>query len=381
MFHEKYTTSRKIAVGIIILAGLFGSLLMGCTKRPSEVKIGSILPLTGDAARWGETSRKAIELAAKEINSVGGVNGALVKVIYEDSQATPRLGVNAMTKLATVDKVPVVIGAVASSVTLAIAPIAEKEHVVLISPSSSAPKISEAGDYIFRNCASDIFEGEEMAEFTYSELGIRKLAILYINNDYGVGLRDVFEKTFQENGGTIALSEGFDPGATDFRTQLTKIKGVSPEAIYMPGYPAEMGRILKQARTLEVTSQFLSVVVFESPKVLEIAGDAAEGVIYSSRAYDPLGGEQIIQDFVKSYKEEYGEDPDIFAGLAYDAMKITALAIERGGINPEKIKEELYKIRDFPGVTGATTFNQQGDVIKPVRIKMVKDGKFVWYEG
>jgi len=369
-----------IGIGIIVVVALAIVLIVTQTKKePGEIKIGAILPLTGDAAKWGETSKKGIDLAVEEINKAAGLKGRKVKVIYEDDQGSVKASTDAMTKLAAVDKVPLVIGTLFSSATLAIAPIAEKNKVVLLSPASTAPKITEAGNYIFRNCASDLLEGKEMAQFARENLKLGKIAVIYINNDYGVGLKDVFEAEFRNLGGMIAAFESFEQGGTDFRTQLTKIKAGKSEAIYMPGYPPEMARILRQARELGITTQFLSIVIFEDPTILEIAGDAAEGAIFSSRVYDPKSGETVVCNFVEAYKAKYESAPDIYAGLAYDAMRIVALAIERGGVKSDGIKNALYGIKDFPGVTGTTTFDENGDVIKPIKMKALKSGKFIWY--
>lgn len=370
---------RKVSAPcIIILALILGSF--GCAKKePEEVKIGAVLPLTGDAAKWGESSKRAIDLAIDEINTGGGINGRKIRVIYEDDQGNAAAGTSAMNKLATVDKVPVVIGALFSSVTLAMAPIAESNKVVLISPASTAPKISEAGDYIFRNVAPDTFEAKEMAAFALKNVKFKRVAILYINNDYGLGLKDVFDTEFKTLGGEIVGVESFEQGGTDFRAQLTKIKNAKPDAVYMPGYPPEMAQIMKQARELKINTQFLSVTVFEDAKVLEIAGKAADGVIYTTQVYDPEAKDEVVQKFVKAYKDRFNATPDIFAGLSYDATKIVALAMRQGGVQSEQIKKTLYTIKDFHGVTGLTTFDANGDVVKPIGIKVLKQGRFVWY--
>ena len=378
MFHKKYVTLKGLFIGIIVI-GFLGLLFTNCAKKPAEFAIGAICPLTGDAAVYGAWFKKGLDLAVEEINAAGGINGIKVKIIYEDSRALPEDGVSAMSKLVNIQKVPVVIGAMASSVTLAVAPIAERTKTVLISPASSSPKITQAGDYIFRNWPSDLFEGREMADFAYSELGIKKIAILYINNDYGLGIKEVFEKHFERLGGEIIITERYEQGGTDFRTQLTKIKDRQPEAIYLPTMAKEAGLILKQAKEIGVKSRFLSIMGIEAPTMLEIAGDAAEGVIYSYPGFDPDSPYDIVQEFQEKYKVKYGEKAEAFAAHAYDAMKIVALAIERGGYTPEGIKDALYKIKDFPGVAGLTTFDENGDVIKQVMIKIIKEGKFHIY--
>lgn len=349
---------------------------LSCKKEPEEIKIGSVLPLTGDAAKYGASAKKAIDLAVQEINLAGGIKGSKIIVIYEDDQASPDKGVSAFQKLITVDKVPVVIGAMPSSVTLAMAPIAEKNKVVLFSPASSNPKVTEAGDYIFRNDVSDVFEGVKMAEEVWERLGLKKVAVLYINNDYGAGIKDVFIRRFEELGGKIVDVETFEQGATDFRTQLTKIKQSNPEASYIVGYKEQI-QILKQYKELAIKAQILATIMLEDPEIIQKVGDAAEGAIYTYRAYDPQSGQKEVTEFVENFKTKYGIEPDNWAAQCYDALKIVVLAIKRGGYTSEGIKNSLYRIRDFPGVSGLTTFDENGDVIKPIILKTVKDGKFV----
>ena len=371
----KRTFCWVLIIGLVISLGM-----LGCAKEDEEMKIGAILPLTGDGAKYGEAAKKGIDLAVEDINLKGGIKGRKIKVVFEDSQGSPAIGVAAVKKLITVERVPVIIGDLFSSVTLAIAPIANENKVAILSPASSAPAITNAGDYIFRNCASDIFEGSIMGNFAVAKLGIKRVAVLYINNDYGVGISDVFKKTFIQKSGYVTIEEAFDQGATDFRTQLSKVNASHPQAVYIVGY-RELGQLLKQAMELGIKVQFLSTVMFEDPEILKIAGYAAEGVIYSARAYDPQGKDEAIQNFVRSFKQRYGVIPDIFSGLSYDSVKILALAIEKGGFNSEGIKKALYEIKHYPAVVGDTSFDENGDVIQPALIKTVEEGKFTSYEA
>jgi branched-chain amino acid transport system substrate-binding protein len=365
-----------IAAFAIVLASVL--ILTSCSRseKASEIVLGAILPLTGDGAKYGESAQRAIDLGFSEVNSAGGIAGKRVRVVYEDSQGLPEKGVTALQKLITVDNVPAVIGDLFSSVTLAMAPVAERNHVVILSPTSSAPKITYAGDYVFRNCASDIFEGSVMAEAARDRLGISTVAILYINNDYGAGIADVFRKKFTAKGGAIVAEEAFAQGATDFRAQLTKIAAVHPEAAYLVGYK-ELGHVLKQATELGIKTKFLSTVMFEDPDILKVAGSAAEGVIYSARAYDPESNDAITRAFVAAFKARYGEVPDIFAAYSYDSAKIMAHALKLGGMTSDGIKKALYSTKDFHGVFGLISFDKNGDVTQPAFLKTFKDGKFV----
>jgi len=382
---NKICSSVTIKKSMIVAISSFLSILIifsltlssGCAKREKVIKIGAILPLTGEAAKYGQSAKRGLGLALEEINTSGGVGGKKLSLIYEDSKANPKEGVNAIQKLITIHKVPAIIGAMASSVTLAIAPIAEKNKTVLLSPASSAPKITYAGDYIFRNCYSDIYEGTKMADYIWNETFYRIIGIIYINNDYGIGLKVAFEKRFTKLGGEVIISEPYEFGSTDFRAQISKVKNANPDAIYIIGY-SEIGRLLRQAKETDLNKPFFSVIMFEDPDILKIAREAAEGVIYTFPSYDPESQEKQIRDFVEAFKKKYGQIPDGFTANSYDALKILVLAIEKGGEDSEGIKNALYTIKDFPGVTGRTLFDANGDVQKPIGIKTVKDGRFIW---
>ncbi len=374
---------KKLWIGISIVALVVLSLVVVVThtrKQPEVIKIGAILPLTGSDAKLGESAKKGIELAVEQINETKGLKKGKLTVLYEDSQGQASTAISAVRKLIATDRVPVIIGELASTVTLALAPVAEKNRTVLISPTASSPKISDAGDYIFRICASDVFEGSFMAEFAYDKLGYRKVAILYINNDYGVGLKESFQKRFAELGGSVLDVEAFEQGATDFKTQLIKIKSKNPQAIYMPGYAKEMGIILRQSKELGIKIKFLSSIATEDPQVIELGKDAAEGVIYTAYGYDSKREIPTIQQFVKAFESKYGEEPDIYAALSYDTVNILALAVSKAKeFSSNEIRKQLYAIRDYPAVTGNITFDDKGDVTQAITIKMIENGTFRFY--
>lgn len=366
------------AVGVALCAAL-GLYVFWNLGGSEDFAVGVVAPLTGDNAKYGESAKRGLELGVDELNASGGVRGKKIRLILEDSQGVPQKGVTAFQKLITVDRVPVVIGDLLSTSTLAIAPIAERNRVVLLSPTSSAPKITDAGDYIFRNVASDVFEGRVVADAAVDRLGVKRVAVISVNNDYGAGMVEVFRTRFKERGGTIVIEETYAQNASDFRTQLTKIADAKPEALYMVGY-RELGQVLKQAADLGLKTKFLSNVLFEDPEILKIAGPTAEGVIYSSRAYDPESKDPIIRAFVDAYKARYSDTPDVFAAYSYDAVKILALAVEKNGFTSDGIKSGLYSIQQFPGVCGLTSFDENGDVFQPAFLRTVRNGKFVWLE-
>ena len=369
---------RIFSLGVILLI-ICGLIWVSCQKKVEEkvVKIGAVLVLTGPNAKAGQSAKQGIEMAVEEINASGGVKSRKIKVIYEDDGGEPQKSVSAVQKLINVDKVLAILGPMWSSCVLAVAPIVESKGVVILSPTASSPKITYAGDYIFRNTYSDAIEGAKTAEFASKELKYGKAGILFINNDYGVGLKDAFKRKFEELGGKIVIDEGYDPKTTDFRTILVKVKERSPEVIYIAGY-SEMGQLLRQMRETGIKIPVLSCIMFEISDIAKVAGKAAEGVIYAYPSYDPEKGNEITLKFAKKFKEKYGTLPDPEAAFSYDAVKILALAMEKGGFTSEDIKNALYKIKGYNGITGKTSFDENGDVIKPVGFKRVHNGKYEW---
>lgn len=367
-------------LSIIVLIIIIGFIIISQTKS-DEIKIGALLPLTGDGAMYGEWIKRGIDLVVEEENQILGKIPQNISIIYEDTQQSPEKGVNAFNKLVIADGVQSVIGALASSVTLAVAPLANSNKVVLLSPAASTPKLSHAGDYIFRNCASDIYEGEVMADYAINSLNLNSASILYINNDYGIGIKEVFKTKFIQNGGKINAEESFEQGANDLRTQLTKIKSKESDALYLIGYASELSVALIQIKELGIKRTILSSYEAENPKILEIAGIASEGLIYTAYDYDPNKDDRYVKEFVKKYRNKFDEDPNIVVALGYDSARILLTAIsDSDTYTGEKIKEKLYTIQNFPGVTGITSFDKNGDVKKSIVLKIIKNNSFVYYE-
>lgn len=369
-----------MGIGLIVVVALAVVLIVMQTKKDAkEIKIGAILPLTGDAALYGQNIKKGIDLAITDINQRGGIHKKKITVIYEDSKANPTEGVSAFNQLVDIYGVPAIIGDAVSSVTLAISPIADKKKVIVISPLSSAPSITEAGDFIFRNVPSDLFGGRVAAYFAVKDQGWKSLAIIYINNDFGVGLKEIFSNLAESLGSKIVASEAFEQGSADFRAQLTKIKSKNPDAIFLVGY-REVPQILIQIKELGVKSYLIGTGLLEDPKIIDLAKQASEGIFFTQLQYSPDSHEQNVRQFVDSFKNRYGYEADIIAAYGYDAMKVLAYAMEKSDLSPEKIKEELYKVKDFKGVTGEISFDENGDVIQPMGVKIIKNGEFIWYK-
>jgi branched-chain amino acid transport system substrate-binding protein len=373
---------KEIWVATAFLIALVAVAVLSCQKKepkPVEkgepIKIGAILPLTGDAAQWGIPPKNGIELAIEEVNENGGIHGRNLAAIIEDSEALPAKGVSAFNKLLA-QGVDVVIGAVASSVTLSIAPIAEQKHVILISPASTNPTIADAGDFIFRVVPSDAYRGMVFAEYVFREEGITKVAGLYINNDAGVGNTESFRSRFLELGGEFLIAEAYPQGATDVRTQLTKLKQVDAEAIMIVSYPADTVVVMRQVKELGITLPlFFQTEAVEDPTVLREAGLAAEGAVYILPA---SASGDIPEKFAENYEKKFGMAPELFGAEGYDAMKLIAAAMQSlppSKITSDGIRDYLYTVKDYSGASGIISFDSKGEVFKPMAIKRVVNGK------
>ena len=360
-------------LGLLFLCLVF--LLFGCGRESESLsyKIGVIGPLTGEGATYGAAMRRGIDLAVEEINKKGGIGGKKLLPVYEDSKLSPKEGLNAFNKLAQIEKVPVIIGAAASRVTLAITPLAQRNKIVLFSSISTADELKYAGDYFFRNIPPNSVQGETAAFFVLEFLKARNAAIFYKNDDYGKNLAITFRETFVKLGGKIVFEDNYNPGQTDFRGDLVKIKNAHPEVVFFPGNYQESGIILKQARELNLKATFLGGDGSYSPELIHIAGKAAENSYYTLMGMDFEA--PLVKGFRRSFREKYGEEPDVYSAYAYDALKTIAEAIRIGGYSSEGIKNALKHIK-FIGVTGVTKFDKYGEVNKPYFIVMVKNGKF-----
>jgi len=367
---------RNIWIAGVLIGGL--ALLSGCSKDSDEdvVKVGAILPLTGDTASYGQALKSGMDLAVQEVNSGGGVNGRQLRIIYEDSRGVPSQAVSSINKLIGSDRVPIVIGDMFSANTLAIAPIAEQKKTVLLSPTASAIELTNAGDFIFRIYPSDTYDGDFLARYVASQ-GMKKVGIIYLQVSSISSVVETFVSVAEGQGVTVSSKDGYQEGSKDFRALLLKAKQKQPDVIFIPGYLNEMAVLLKQAKELGISIPFISVSTFYDPKILELAGDAAEGVVFSSPAFDPQSQSPEIQSFVKAFKVAYEREPDILAGYGYDVVKIAAEAIGNAQkIKSSAIQDALYNIRDYPGVTGKTSFDQNGDVAKALRMMRVENGEF-----
>ncbi|MBI4174266.1 MAG: ABC transporter substrate-binding protein [Candidatus Aenigmarchaeota archaeon] len=347
-----------LVVLIIIVGG--AAVLMSrpsqTTQSKEPIRLGATLPLTGDLAGIGTSIQNAMKLAADEINSNGGINGRNLTFIYEDDACDGKKSVITVSKLASSDNVPAIVGPVCSTALLPAAPIAENAKVILFSGSATNAKITEAGDYIFRNAPSDALQGKIAAELVFNDLGVKQVAVEYANEEYSAGLKDVFVKRFNELGGEILLTQAHDRAATDMRTQIIKIKDANPLFVYLAAFPVDGGNFLKQAKELGLNVTVLGSETMDDPQVIQIAGDAANGLMYTKPK------ELTSQTFKNDFKARFGSDPLIFSDFFYDIVHLLAHSMETCGEDSSCIKAELYKVKDYQGASGVITLDSNGDL-------------------
>lgn len=351
-----------------------------CSKTDHEIiKIGAALPLTGDGAVYGQYAKMAIDMAVDEINR-SPQRKKRIKMIYEDTKLDPKESTNVVSKLITVDKAPVIIGPMASSSVKAVIPIATRNKVLIISPSATDHELSSSGGYFFRTVVSDIYEGEVMAKFAYNKMNYRRIGILYIGSAGPYGMAKAFEKFFIQLGGEIPLIEKGPQNTTDLRTQLSKLKGSDIDAIFFAGFAAETATMLKQAKELNIQKRILSHQPAEAPEVRERAGEAANGVIFATYTIDPESSPAEVNDFIAKFHKRYGKEPQNFAANAYDALRILVSVIDQYGFDSQLIINGLHEVKNYQGATGSISFDEQGDVIQPLRIMTIRNMEVVPFE-
>jgi branched-chain amino acid transport system substrate-binding protein len=364
-----------------LLAVLSAALLVPACRRGGgdEILVGEYGSLTGTTATFGQSTNNAIQMAFEQINAAGGVLGKKVRVVVEDDQSKPEEAATAVTKLINQNHVVAMLGEVSSSRSLAAAPICQANGVPMISPSSTNPRVTQVGDYIFRVCFIDPFQAEVGARIAWEILHLKKVAILSdVRNDYSVGLQTFFRQTFKGFGGEIVAEQSYSEGDSDFRAQLTQIKSANPEGIYVPGYYTEVGTIARQARELGITVPLIGGDGWDSPRLWEIGGEALNGCHFSNH-YSVDDPSPAVQKFVADYKAKYKQVPDALAALGYDAARILADAMTRAGTTKgDKVRDALSATKDFAGVTGTITINKERNAVKPAVVLKIENGKFVY---
>lgn len=368
---------KKVLLLSVILVACLG--LVGSGFADDSYKVGAITPLSGKLAVYGEGFQRAMNLAMDEINAAGGIKGKPLEIVFEDNGSTAQGSVSAIQKLITVDKLPVIFGPAASSNFLAVCPIAQQHATVLIGAESAAASISKCGSYVLRVFPSDLLQGRGVAELT-EDLGHKKVVLTYINNDWGVGLADVFKQTYRNNGGEIVDEFAYDEGKTDYRSEILRIKQSGVPVVVNLTYIKEGATMLKQAFEQQMNVQWLMGSAAKSPKLVQLAGPAAEGVIGTYPTFSQQT--PAYQAFKEAWAKKYpGTKVGIFAEYNYDMVKLTAKAMETAkDYSADAMRAALLEAgRGYTGVTGDKTFDDNGDVGASYGKWTVKNGAITDY--
>jgi len=377
--------SLVLPLAIVVMALAFSCSRPGAddpTSKRSTIKIGYFGDLTGPTFNFGQSAINGVLMAASEINQAGGINGHQIDVVIEDDKGSPEEAARLTAKLIDQDKVVAIIAGGTSGNSRAAAPKAQASHVPMISPSSTDPAVTQTGNYIFRACFVDTFQGEVMATFAANTLKAKKAAILFdFNSAYSKGLTDYFKLSFARLGGSIVSEQTYTQGDADFKGQLSTIRSAEPDVIYIPGYYGDVALIAKQARMIGLTQPLLGGDGWDAPELWQIGGDALNGA-YISTHYSVDDPSQAIQQFVAQYKQRYGNLlPDAHAALAYDAARILFDAISRtGSTDGDKLRDSLAQTKNFNGVTGVISMDANRNAVKPAVVLKLQDLKFIYQE-
>jgi branched-chain amino acid transport system substrate-binding protein len=362
------------AVGVFSVLGV---LTPASLLAQTEIKIGEVDPLTGGVSQFGISCHQGFLLAFAEINGEGGILGKKLELLTEDNQSKAGQSSTAVRKLITQDKVVAILGDATSSATLEAAPIAQNDRIPMITPTATNPRITEVGDFIFRVCFLDEFQGRVLAKFTREKLNAaRVVTLIDVKQDYSVDLAKFFKDELTKQGGSIAGEQSYSTGDTDFRAQLTSIRAAKPDAVYVPGYYQEVGLIIKQGRQIGLTLPFVGCDGWANQALLTIGGKAIDGCYFTTH-FSPDDPSPIVKTFVAKYQEKYGALPDTFSALGYDAARLLADAIKRAAsVDSQGLRDALAKTAGFPGVTGQISFDANRNASKPGFIVTVKGGRF-----
>jgi len=363
--------------------------LAGCNKSENPagsaaddtIKVGEYACLTGQTASFGLASHQGTQMVIDEANANGGILGKKIKLITEDDQSKPGEAAAAVRKLILHDHVVALIGEITSSRSLEAGPIAQQNRIPMVSPGSTNPNVTKIGNYIFRVCFIDRFQGTVLAKFALNSIRKTRVAVLTdVRQDYSVGLALLFKEYFTNNGGTVVAEQSYSSGDQDFKAQLTSIKAANPEAILVPGYYHEVGLIARQARELGITVPIMGGDGWDSPNLTQIGGVALEGSFFVNH-FSTEDQSPVIQDFIRKFKVRFNRDPDGTAALGYDAAKVLLDAMTRAGsTEPARVRDALAATKDFQGVTGEITIDENRNANKPAVVLTIKDNGFHYVE-
>lgn len=378
---------RIFQTGVLLsLTFALGAGLSGCTKKDKVgaeevIKWGEVGSMTGSEATFGISTHHGIQLAITQINRAGGIRGKKVELITQDDQSKPDEAARAVTQLISREKVLALLGEVASSRSMAMAAIAQDFKIPMVTPSSTNPKVTTLGDYIFRVCFIDPFQGHVMAKFALNDLKFKKVAILRdVKSDYSTGLSQFFRASFEKGGGQISSEESYNSGDIDFKSQLTSIRAKGAQAIYVPGYYTEVGLIARQARELGIHGPLLGGDGWDSPKLTEIGQKAIENSYFSNH-YSNENQSPPIQMFISEFKSTFGVLPDGFSAMGYDAAQVLAEAMRNAkSLSPADIRDALASTKGYQGVTGTISIDANRNAVKSAVVLKVGPKGAVEYQ-
>jgi branched-chain amino acid transport system substrate-binding protein len=373
--HRRVFRAPQLALTLTLTLTL--ALATSFSGAAAPIKLGEVDPLTGGVSQFGIGCHQGFVLAFEQINAEGGILGQKIELVTEDDESKPGQSATAVRKLITQDKVLAILGDATSSATLEAAPIAQTDKIPMITPTATNPRITEVGDFIFRVCFLDEFQGRVLARFAREKLKAQKIFTLTdVKQDYSVDLLKFFRDEFTKLGGTIVGEQSYSTGDIDFRAQLTPIRGAKPDAVYVPGYYQEVALIVKQGRQVGLTMPFIGCDGWANQALIAIGGKAIDGCFFTNH-FSPDDQSPIVKSFVTKYQEKYGSLPDTFAALGYDAARLLADAIRRAGaLNSQAVRDALATSARFPGVTGQISLDADRNASKPGLIVTVRQGRF-----
>lgn len=344
-------------------------------RKEDDIIIGAIFPLTGDWAEYGEYCMRGMEIALQEFRE--DHPDIKTTIIVEDDQGKAKTAISAVRKLRDVDGVDMIIGSIASGLTLTVAPEMEKSKIVMMAPTSTASEITNAGDYIFRVCVSDAYEGGCMAEYIRQHFSDRSVGVVYVNTDYGVGLKNNFVDKCNELGTVIKYETGYDPSTKDFRTIINNCKQRNIDLIYIVAQKEQV-EFFSQCKQLNYKPQVTASTMLEDQELVDRLGTFMDGALYTYRSYDPTRQDPVVTRFVKDYQNRFGVTPEYFAGSTFDATKVCLYAQNEYRNTDLSLKDYLYTIKGLQGVVGVIEFDEHGDVKQGFSIKTIKNGEFTF---
>jgi branched-chain amino acid transport system substrate-binding protein len=376
MIFKRFMTYR------VLVALFLGALAASSCKNAgapagNDINVGEFASLTGGTATFGQSVHNGDVLAVEEINAAGGVLGKKINLMTEDDQSKTEEAVASVQKLVNADHAVAILGEVASSRSMAGAPICQSSRVPMITPASTNEDVTKKGDYIFRICFIDPFQGNTMAHFALGSLGKKRAAVLTdVKQDYSVGLDEAFKKTFASSGGQIVSEQSYSTGDKDFHAPLTSIKGAQPDVIFVPGYYTEVSLIVRQARELGIECPILGGDGWDSPELTKGAEKEFANTYFSNH-FSTEDPDTTVQNFIKKYEDKFHTIPDAMAALGYDAARILADAMKRAGsTDSAALRKAIAETKDFAGVTGRISIDQNRNALKPITIIKIGDGKF-----